>query len=57
MKTNNARMCSHMDMQSHPGSNLNPILTFDLLTLGSMHAECLPRTMCLLVLIAQNVFF
>ena len=55
------RNCSsHIDMHTHAGSAFDHhmILTFDLLTLGSLHAERLPCTVCVpsLVLIVRVIF-
>jgi len=53
-------LSSPVDMHTHAGSASDNlvILTFNLLTSGSMHAEQLPHAVCLLslVLIAQIVF-
>jgi len=55
------RQCSHIDLHTHAVSAFDNrvILTFDLSTSGSTHAERLPFTACVpsLVLIAQAVFF
>jgi len=42
-------LCSHIDLHSHNkrAFNNHVIWTFDLLTLGSMHAERLPCTVSL----------
>jgi len=53
-------MCDHIDLQTLAGSAFDNCVTFtfDLLTLGSLHAVQLPCTVCLpsLLLIAQAIF-